>query len=409
MKSLSLILFVLTFNAMANKVMENILAISFKNFDVTKISELRKIVMQSEVEISNLSNPIELRGAIGSTTVGNFNGDYDEIEISYDIELSGQKRKIKSQVMPLMLKIVEFDSLDEINEMKFSIFKLLVLYSVTNERYQHAILRSRKLKKLGEYLKNYKLKTPQSLANKNLISLRIEDLEYELSSLKIEIQSLKNLLNQIFETNKTVLENLNSSPDSNSYFQLYKNVLEIPSRLEDYFESKIQISKIKKDISSRSGVPDLTLYAGQNNQDQYGSQPQVTKYIGIGLKIPFDLHSTKLKNLRNSELQLEQINQRRKLIESKKELSRLMISIEKKINYFTKYDEKSLEKKELELDKFFDSVSKGLIPLQTYLELDTSIHERLHNLLNLKLEILDDFFHFIELKKQPIDVLGGLL
>ena len=153
----------------------------------------------------------------------------------------------------------------------------------------------------------------------------------------------------------------------------------------------------------------MTIYAGQNNQDQLGARPQHTRYLGLGIKIPTDFRYKKTRNLRDSQLKIAKLQQQSEKVSAQRKLSLMRTSILKKIHYLKLNNKSSLDKKEKELTLHFKNLSKGLLSLQTYLDLNTSIHERFHNTLEYKKQLIEDFNQFLNMKKQPIDVLGALL
>jgi hypothetical protein len=408
LKNLVIFTFFLSINVLANEVLDNYVERAFKDIDVDSIIELRQKMQKSQLELQNLSNPVEIRGGLGETTVGGFEGDYDEIEVSYEIELSGQKRRFKSDVIPILNMISRYDAIKEVNDIKYSILQILLFYGINNEKYLHAKERKSRLEKLGLFLKNNKLNSPQSLANKNLIRLKIEEIEYELYILKLELDTMKSVITSIFHDQK-LLSQINLSPRYEKIRDVHHKVEGLQSKLEKYYDIKISALKEQDDISKNSWLPDLTIYAGQNNQDQLGARPQHTRYVGLGIKIPTDFSYKKMRSLRDSQLKIAKLQQQSEEINAQNKLSLMRSSILKKIHYLKLNNKTSMAKKEKELALHFNNLSKGLLSLQTYLDLDSSIHERFHNTLEYKKQLLEDLKQLLNMKKQPIDVLGELL
>jgi hypothetical protein len=387
---------------------EGYLEKALMKLDANSLAALRQDVQKTQLELENQSNPIEIRGVLGTTTVGGFSGKYDEFEVSYEIELSGEKRRFRSEVLPILNKVSELEARGEINEVKFSVLKLLVLFGITNERVLHAKERHLRLKKLGSFLRNIKQKSPQSLANKNLIRLKIEEIEFELYELKLELTSLNRLIDSIFEDRK-IVDNLKRSPTYGQLEEIYKKILNLPSKLKDYYSAKLLALKKQEQISEKSWVPDLVVYGGQNAQDQLGSQPQFTRYLGVGIRIPTDFTYSKKRKLMQSSLRIAKIIQKRDQINSESEYEGLIVNIDKMLRFLKLNNKTILNKREKELNLHFKNLGKGLISLQTYLDLDTSIHERFHNSLMFKKELIGEFYKLINLKKQSADLLGELL
>jgi hypothetical protein len=398
----------LSIKTFANERLNNYVQLAFKNIDVNSLVDLRQKVQKSQLELQNLSNPVEIRGGLGETTVGGFEGNYDEIEVSYEIELSGQKRRFKSDVLPILKMISKYDTTKEVNDIKFSILKMLVLYGINNEKYLYAKQRRTRLEKLGFFLKNNKLNSPQSMANKNLIRLKIEEIEYELYVLKLELEAMRSVITSVFP-GQSFLSQQTLSPRYDKFVGLHDKVESLPSNLEKYYDIKLSAIKEQDEISKHSWMPDLIVYAGQNNQDQLGARPQHTRYVGVGVKIPTDFSYSKIKSLRDSELKIAKIQQKRQKIKAQNDLNLIRTSILKKIHYIKLNNKTSLAKKEKELTVHFKNLSKGLITLQTYLDLNASIYERFHNSLEYKKELLGDLNQLLNIKKQPIDILGELL
>lgn len=409
MKKTSLmILFFISINIAAGEKLDSYVQLAFKNLDIKNLVELPKKIQKSQLGLENLSNPIEIRGGVGVTTVGSFDGDYDEFEVSYEIELSGEKRRFKSEVLPILNKISEFDSIEEINEIKSTILEILVLFEITNERFNHAKDRKERLQKLGQFLKNNKEKSPQSLANKNLIRLKIEDMEYELYGLNLELKSMRSLIVGIFN-DKKLLDELVESPSYKKTRILYQKIKDLPSNLNKYFEIKYSALKSQGEISERTWLPNLLVYGGQNDQDQFGAQAQHTRYIGLGIKIPTEFSFSKKRTLRSSLLKISKIKQKHAQIKAEKEFSNLISSINRKMHFIKLNNRLKFASQERDLNLHFKNLSKGLISLQSYLDLDESIHERFHNTLTFKKELLNDFCELLNLKKQSFDLLGELL
>ena len=410
LKNLTLVILFLflSIKTLANDTLDNYVQRAFENIDVNSLVDLRQKLQKSQLELQNLSNPVEIRGGLGETTVGGFEGDYDELEISYEIELSSEKRRFKSDVLPILNRISKYDAIKEVNQIKYNIHKILVFYGINNEEYLHAKKRKSRLEKLSFFLKNNKLNSPQSLANKNLIRLKIEEIEYELYVLKLELNAMKSLIISIFH-DQNILSQLTLSPRYEKLLDLHQKVESLPSNLEKYFEIKQRALKEQDKISKNSWIPDLTIYAGQNNQDQLGARPQHTRYLGLGIKIPTDFRYKKTRNLRDSQLKIAKLQQQSEKVSAQRKLSLMRTSILKKIHYLKLNNKSSLDKKEKELTLHFKNLSKGLLSLQTYLDLNTSIHERFHNTLEYKKQLIEDFNQFLNMKKQPIDVLGALL
>jgi hypothetical protein len=384
------------------------LAEAIKGMEIQDIAVLQKKAFLLSQELEQLGNPVEVSGGVGKTTVGSFSGGYDEFEISYEIELAGDRRRYKSEVIPVLEEIQDIDIKLEINKFKFFIIKLFLHHNIISERVEHLEKRKQILIGLDTFLKNYKLKSPQALANKELIRLKVEDFEIELKNLDFELKGIKDLLSKVF-SQKYLDYIQNQSPLLADYLNVYEKVKKQESNLQNYLNNKMEVLKIKKDISSLGWLPDLRIYAGRNNQDQLGTKPQVTEYFGLGIKIPTDFTFSKKNKIADIKLKAQEYENRRNLIESHKQLNSIRNNIQRKINYLKINNKKILRKNEAILIENFKNLSKGLVSIQSYLELDSVIHERLHLVLNYKLSLLKDFFQILEIKKQNVDVLGELM
>ena len=84
LKNLTLVILFLflSIKTLANDTLDNYVQRAFENIDVNSLVDLRQKLQKSQLELQNLSNPVEIRGGLGETTVGGFEGDYDELEIS---------------------------------------------------------------------------------------------------------------------------------------------------------------------------------------------------------------------------------------------------------------------------------------------------------------------------------------
>lgn len=399
---------ILSFNTFAKDSLKQILDKSFERLNVQKISVIKKEILENRLKLEKLSEPIEISGAIGDSIIGDYNGAYNEIEISYKMELSGERRFYKSKIIPLLTQLNQYDSMIEANEIKFSVIKMFVAYGISQERFKHAIERKENLQKIIEFLRNNKQKSPQALANKELIRQRIENIEFEMHALKIELEASNKILSLLLERPPEKIVGQISSKSS-QYQKVYSQIYNIPSQLQDYLDQKYEILRAEQDLSKKSWVPDVKIYAGKNVQGQPGADPQEIRYMGLGVSIPTEFSYKKNQSIAKAKLQLEKIRQKRVVLNNAHQESRLQTMIKNKVYFLQKNNENAIQEKEKKLKNYFRSLAKGLVSLQTYLELDSVIHERYHTVLDYKMSLMDDFYHYLNLKKQPVDLLGEIL
>lgn len=398
----------LSFNTFAKDSLKQILDKSFERLNVKKISVIQKEILENRLKLEKLSEPIEISGAIGDSIIGDYNGAYNEIEISYKMELSGERRFYKSKILPLLTQLNQYDSMIEANEIKFSVIKMFVAYGISQERFKHAIERKENLQKIIEFLRNNKQKSPQALANKELIRQRIEDIEFEMHALKIELEATDKILSLFLEKSPAKILR-QTSPKAARYKEVYSQIQSVPSQLKNYLDHRYELLKTEQDLSKKTWIPDLRIYAGQNVQGQPGADPQEIRYIGLGISIPTELSYKKKQNIAKAKLQIEQIRQKRVIFDNAHQEGHLQTMIKNKVFFLHKNNENAVREKEEKLKIYFRSLAKGLVSLQTYLELDSVIHERYHTVLDYKISLMDDFYRYLNLKKQPVDQLGEIL
>ncbi len=364
-------------------------------------------VLKSKTQIDNAGNAIEVTGGVGNAAVGSYNGSYSEYELSYEFELSGEKASRKSKLLPIQLQILDTESIAELNQQKLILIKVLLSYKTILSKSEHAKERKQRLNKLTQYLTHYKIKSPQAKMNKELLQLKMEELAMEIQKLNSELKYFSILLDELFGEN--LKQKLGSDLLSNKFYQMtYHKIQNLPSHYKEINKLKLEALKVEREIAERSWAPDLGVYAGQNTQAQPDMKPQVTSYIGIGIKIPLDVLFSKKTKMAHSAQALEKIRQVSRDFGNKDKIKNLYVQIESKLHYLEAHNAKKLKQIDRSLIEFGKSLSKGLISIQSYLELEDQIHERLNTILNYKLNLFDDFYALLALKKSNFDIVEEL-
>ena len=357
----------------------------------------KKIVESKKFEKNQASkweNP-HIGGGIGFKKEPSSIGPTYNAHLNQTIPLPG-KISNKKNIKDTELKIAEINyNINEI-EIYYEIIYNIYQYLEAIEHQKHLEERKKYYNKTRIYLESRPFVSPQKIAEKNLISIRLQIIEKELTESKTKFVITWNQLNQYLnhDTPIDIEASWFQNGISLNYDNLYKDIISnnLMIRSLDYENIKNKFEKKFVKMEPFSEINISTNYIQEQSN-------QLERFFTTGISLPIPILNQNIDKVKSIEAKQESIEYEKKYWIKKinVDFENLKTTYENNKKMLSLFSIKKLHESHTKIKYIDNEFSKGLIDLLTYVETDKQLYEYHVSVFDVQLKYIQTYINLLKL------------